>query len=65
MNPEASGKIVTVVVIGMIYFFPTMMAYQRDLAKRQSIVALNLFLGWTVIDWVDALVWTMCKPARI
>ena len=65
MNPEASGKIVTVAVIGMIYFFPTMIAYQCDLAKRQSIVALNLFFGWTVIDWVDALARTMCKPARI
>ncbi|WHZ27071.1 MAG: hypothetical protein OJF51_001867 [Nitrospira sp.] len=64
MNPEATGELVITAVIGMIYFFPTIMAYQRDHVQRSSILALNLFLGWTVIGWVGALVWTMYKPAK-
>ncbi len=43
----------------LIYFLPTLVAY--DLANRGQIFILNLFLGWTLLGWVIALIWA-CKP---
>jgi hypothetical protein len=40
-----------------IYFVPTIKAYQDGKPNRQAILLLNIFLGWTVIGWVVALVW--------
>jgi len=38
-----------------IYFLPTFVA--RDHKNGNSIAVLNLFLGWTFLGWVVALVW--------
>jgi hypothetical protein len=39
------------------YFFPTLVAVLRRHRNALAIGLLNLFLGWTVIGWVGALVW--------
>ena len=44
-------------VIVSIYFFPTIVAVMRSHNNTLSIFVLNLFLGWTFIGWVVALVW--------
>jgi hypothetical protein len=38
-----------------IYFFPSIVAILRRVHRGQVIV-INLFLGWTFIGWVSALV---------
>lgn len=43
------------------YFVPSIVAFSRNKINRIAILMLNLFLGWTVIGWVIALVWA-CKP---
>jgi hypothetical protein len=43
------------VFLAGIYFLPSIVAYGRK-NHTAAIVALNLFLGWTVIGWVIALV---------
>jgi len=40
-----------------IYFLPALIAANRDHKNSTSITVLNLFLGWTLIGWVAALVW--------
>ena len=40
-----------------LYFCPTIIAASRHHKNTTSIVVLNLFLGWTVVGWVGALVW--------
>lgn len=40
-----------------IYFFPSFVAYYRGKKNTTAIFILNLFLGWTIIGWVIALVW--------
>ena len=45
-----------VLVIG-IYFLPGIVAHIRDHHQENAIVLLNLFLGWTLLGWVVALVW--------
>jgi len=41
-----------------VYFLPGLIAYMRDHQNAVSIMLLNLFLGWTFIGWVAALVWS-------
>ena len=41
----------------LIYFAPTIVALARHKRNTLSIFLLNLFLGWTLIGWIIALVW--------
>jgi hypothetical protein len=41
----------------LLYFLPTVVATWRGHRNPLSIFILNLFLGWTFIGWVVALVW--------
>lgn len=41
----------------LMYFLPSVVAFARNKRDTTSIVLLNLFLGWSVIGWVIALVW--------
>lgn len=50
-----------VVVGGMIYFMPALGAHEKNRRHKNSITALNLFLGWTGIGWVAALVWALME----
>ena len=43
------------------YFFPFLIALKRDHVDSTAIFVLNLFLGWTFIGWVVALVWAVKK----
>ncbi len=40
-----------------LYFAPSFIAHRREHANRTAILVLNIFLGWTMIGWVIALVW--------
>ncbi len=43
------------VLILVLYFAPALEAYRRKVVDRGSVLAINLFLGWTIIGWVVAL----------
>jgi hypothetical protein len=45
----------------IIYFAPSIVAHQSSKRNFQAIFILNLFLGWTLIGWVAALVWAYTK----
>ena len=46
-------------VLGVfVYFLPGIVAHMRGHHQENAIVLLNLFLGWTFIGWVAALVWS-------
>ncbi len=44
-----------------IYFLPTITAFNKKHKNCSAIFVLNLFLGWTFIAWVLALVWSYTK----
>lgn len=47
-------------IIGfLIYFIPTFLGWNKR--NSNAILALNIFLGWTFIGWVVALVWALSK----
>lgn len=43
----------------VVYFFPTIEALIRQSPDALPIGMLNLFLGWTLVGWVIALVWAV------
>jgi len=43
----------------LIYFLPTIVAFNKAHPNRWVILALNVFLGSTVIVWVICLIWAM------
>lgn len=43
------------IVVLMLYFVPTVIAFIRKVPNAGSVVVINLFLGWTLIGWVLAL----------
>lgn len=48
-----------VILFGVIiYFIPTFIGASKE--KSAGILILNLFLGWTIIGWVGALIWAVC-----
>ena len=40
-----------------IYFLPSWLSSSRGHPNQGSIFILNLFLGWTLLGWVLALIW--------
>jgi Superinfection immunity protein len=43
----------------VLYFLPSIIALARSKRDAVSILVLDLFLGWTAIGWVIALVWAL------
>ena len=58
---DAISLILLFIIPLFIYFIPWIVASSRNLNNSNQIFILNLFLGWTLVGWVVALVWA-CKP---
>ena len=56
---EAIGGLLLIIIVIGIYFLPSIVGYIKKNAN--AICILNLFLGWTFIGWVVALVWATSK----
>ncbi len=46
------------------YFIPAIISIVRKKDNKVAICALNLFLGWTLVGWVVALVWSLSKDKQ-
>jgi hypothetical protein len=69
VSAAAVGAIVAVglfVILSIaIYFIPTLVAMSRHKRNAGAIFALNLFLGWTLLGWVGALVWALLADSHL
>jgi len=53
------------IVLGVLaYWIPAINAKSRRHANTGAIALLNLFLGWTVIGWIVAMVWSATSNVR-
>ena len=43
-----------------IYFLPSIVGWKTKYAS--GILILNLFLGWTILGWIGALIWAVSAP---
>ena len=59
---EAFWVAVVIIVAGMVYFAPVLIA--RGHPHRAAIFVVNLFFGWTLMGWVGWLAWALIRPRR-
>jgi ABC-type sugar transport system permease subunit len=50
---------ILITALSLFYFLPFAIAFNKKRANTGAIFALNLFLGWSLIGWVVALVWAL------
>lgn len=48
-----------IVIAFAMYFLPTIIGFMRGHASKWGIFAMNLFLGWSVIFWIWAFIWSL------
>jgi hypothetical protein len=58
------SDILTLLLIGSLYFLPYIVARCRHHSNAESIGVVNLFLGWTFIGWVVALAWSVAGQPK-
>lgn len=56
--------ILLILVFIAIYAIPIIVANIRNHPNKLAITVLNIFLGWSVLGWIGALVWACTNPNR-
>jgi hypothetical protein len=49
----------------VLYFIPTITANCRDHNNTSAIACVNILLGWTVIGWIGAMVWSLTDNRKL
>jgi len=58
------GSVMLVVFILSFYFWPLWIALIGRKQHTAGIFVLNLFLGWTFVGWVIAMVWAVSDTKK-
>jgi len=54
-----------IVISLTIYFLPAIIANLRSHHQQGAITMLNLLLGWTLLGWIIAIIWSVsATPGR-
>ncbi len=53
---QKQNKYMTVIIGLIIYFIPSIVAFNKKKKNASKVLVLNFFLGWTFIGWVIALI---------
>ncbi|MEO1038003.1 MAG: superinfection immunity protein [Pseudomonadota bacterium] len=53
-----------IVLAVLLHFLPTLIALLRGHHNGFAIFLTNLLLGWTVIGWIVALIWSFTAIER-
>jgi hypothetical protein len=52
------------IVVLLLYFAPSFVAWRRKVKATAGVVIVDVFLGWTFVGWVAALVWASIGELR-
>jgi hypothetical protein len=52
-------------ILLLIYFLPAVIGFSRGHVNAGAILVLNLFLGWTALGWIAALIWSFMNSAKL
>ena len=58
-------SILFLIVLGIIYFIPAIVASTRNHNNFMPILALNTFLGLTGFGWIAALIWALSDNIEV
>ena len=62
-DPSLTG-VIGVIALVSCYFMPTIIALLRDKHGAGIVALVNFFLGWTVIGWFFAFMWSCTGKTR-
>jgi len=62
---SAIGAMVLFLIGVVVYLLPAIVAKKREHPNTTSIVVLNIFLGWSVLGWIVALVWAFSAKKSV
>ena len=66
MNDGGAGTgFFFLIILAALYFLPAIIAGSRSHVNAGAITVLNLLLGWTLIGWVAALVWSFTNNVQL
>jgi hypothetical protein len=51
--------VVVTFLLVLAYFLPSLVAFARGHQSWLEIVTCNLLLGWTLLGWIAAFVWSL------
>ena len=52
------GNLIVLCAVIALYFLPFGLAKYRKHHQSDAILMTNLLLGWTVLGWIAALIWS-------
>jgi len=52
------------VLLWVLYFIPSVVAFLRGHRSKVAILTLNILLGWSGVGWIVALVWALAYPGH-
>ncbi|MCG7984750.1 MAG: superinfection immunity protein [Candidatus Thiodiazotropha lotti] len=59
MNYDPGEMILLLAIAIIVYFIPNWIASARKHHNANAIFVTNLLLGWTVLGWIAALIWSL------
>ena len=62
-DPSLTG-VIGVIVLFSCYFMPATIALLRGMRGVGSVALVNFFLGWTLIGWFVAFIWS-CRDKTL
>ncbi len=60
-NTSALVWLIIGLVILIVHFIPSFIAFSRNHENRQTILILNILFGWTIIGWGVLMIWATNK----
>ena len=56
--------LILILISIILYVLPWWIASHRKCKHRMGFAVLTIFLGWTFLGWVGALIWAVTGPAE-
>ena len=56
---DALAGLIVIILCLVFWFLPVIIAANRNHRNTTAIFILDLFLGWTIIGWIIALIWSV------
>ncbi len=57
--------LIGILILAFIHFLPMIIALKRNHKNKIPIILINIFLGWSLVGWVIALVWATKKNENV